>query len=228
MPPTDNLYKFIFISGILIYLYSLTFAVQQFRENWELNRKYKKETILINDLIKKDSLKIELLNYQFNIDGKCFLKELDIVSLDTLKLDNEQLQIFKEYIFLKTNKTKNDTLLKVIKDRATEPILFETGARHVFFFLFFLGIFLIPFGFYYWYTKLHVPNMILLENQVSKVLGEDAKQNRTIGKGIWSYTFHVIAFLLFFIPIFIFFHSVNKYKESINENKTEIHDTNTK
>jgi len=202
MPPTDNLYKFIFISGILIYLYALTFSVQQFKENWELTKKYKKDSIITAGLIVTNSLKIDLLSYQFQINGKHTLKELDINALDSLKLDSEQFEIVKEYLLLETKNKTNKFLLDETKDRAKEPVFYEKAARRISLTTFPLGIILVAIGFYYWYLRVHIPEMKLLKEVMKKHSLDKNEKTRSFNKEDTMFLISIcIACLLFIAPV---------------------------
>ena len=202
MPPTDNLYKFIFISGILIYLYALTFSVQQFKENWELTKKYKKDSIITAGLIVTNSLKIDLLSYQFQINGKHTLKELDINALDSLKLDSEQFEIVKEYLLLETKNKTNKFLLDETKDRAKEPAFYEKAARRISLTTFPLGIILVAIGFYYWYLRVHIPEMKLLKEVMKKHSLDKNEKTRSFNKEDTMFLISIfIACLLFIAPV---------------------------
>ena len=217
MPPTDNLYKFIFISGILVYLYSLTFAVKQFREYWDQTKKYEEKVVVVHQLVEKDSIKLKILNYQFRQETNLELSKLNLLALDSLELNTTQQNLFKDYFLIASNLKKNQSLLKSAKDRLTEPILYEGGARYVFIYLFAFSIVLIPFGFYHWYLKLHVPNRIILDAKVNKIKGNDTMVSKFISENKMYYIALSIGLILFVVPLGILGFSTTNYKKSIKE-----------
>lgn len=214
MPPTDNLYKFIFISGILIYLYSLTFVVQQFKEKRNLEFKYYSELNDVRCEIVDDSINMERLKYEFYQIKKLDLSEYDILVTDTLKLQKEAQKIFFKYQSIVSKSLINKDKRRNIQNRLTEPETYFEGARQVFFVLFFSGIVLIPFGFFLWYNKLHRPNMAILERKLDL-------EKINVKKNIKTKLSIALAIILFFIasllPLFIFEKALRKGKEVKSE-----------
>ncbi|WP_461629436.1 hypothetical protein [Labilibaculum euxinus] len=225
MPPTDNLYKFIFISGILIYLYSLTFLATQFVNNRDLEFKYNSDYISTCDLIEKDSIRVEMLSYKFEQFTMLNLKGMNLRTLDSLALNTNQQEIFQEYLILNSQLSSNKKLLVFIKNRMSEPIVYKNASNFIFVVLFILGSILIPIGFMLWYNKYHKPNMKLLEKKMldESIVIEDDSRTKISFIVCWV----AFAFLLV-IPIFFLDYVIDKSREEKKKEQVVKSNSSTK
>ena len=150
-PPTDNLYKFMAIAGIITVLFSLFYFSDR---GSDLETK-KDSFNLMNGLIAKEmSFLIDDLDYF--IDDLGGIKE-DIMngSLDLTKLKSEDL-VYQSKEF---QDAYRELAIKQIEAESNELVLLRLSSELRFIFwasliLTFWGFGLVIFGFYFWYEKL--------------------------------------------------------------------------
>jgi len=193
MPPTDNLYKFIAISGLIIYLFSINLAVTQFVSNRDTKFKLQNDSINILSDIKKDAIKMELLvaKYQFINgitidDAKTILSKKDNWSF--FMKDSISPKLYADYQLTAANKEKSKGKLKLVTYKIKDPKFYTDNSTIIATILFFLGAILVAFGFYNWYRKIHLPEMKLLHENASFSL-ESIKYNTQQGswwKRLWN------------------------------------------
>jgi hypothetical protein len=188
-PPTDNLYKFIAISGLL-------FIIISFVPNYLTFRLLEKK---IEHVREQDKFLVEIT--QINDESDKRINKQSQFNRDYDELLENKNKI-KNYFQIKTNREKVEQLIEAKKNFDVEGMVFDekynalkikkadldassemnelykseiSWLESVSFKVFIAGIFLVLVGFYFWYKKMQKPNDLLLLNQTRELLPVKAK-----------------------------------------------------
>ena len=156
--PTDNLYKFLAISGLVIAMFSVYYLFQKSHE--------------LQFLIVEQKAELELQKYQMGrYDEKFKLQEEQLSTEETSEkkrsvLDNIDKDLI-EYAKAQTNSELNLAKIKILHH---EYFYYKvTGITG-----FILGLFLMVFGFVLWYKKIQKP----LDYQSAQALAQAKEKER--------------------------------------------------
>ena len=156
--PTDNLYKFLAISGLVIAMFSVYYLFQKSHE--------------LQFLIVEQKAELELQKYQMGrYDEKFKLQEEQLSTEETSEkkrsvLDNIDKDLI-EYAKVQTNSELNLAKIKILHH---EYIYYKVTGIIGFIF----GLFLIVFGFVLWYKKIQKP----LDYQSAQALAQAKERER--------------------------------------------------
>ena len=188
LPPTDNLYKFMAISGLMFLALSLVPFLLNFKLN-EMRIQRDKEFDLSNigqkDTLRKDQIE---LDYKKSVLGQVFTPNLS--PTDEEKIYDEFLEgefsklslEMKRIKVLKKVAIESQSLSEKIKKLDIESTERVSGNELIRYYddqiytlttitlvTSILGLFLAMSGFYLWYVKLQKPSDLVLENQIEVV-----------------------------------------------------------
>ncbi|WP_075604100.1 hypothetical protein [Saccharicrinis aurantiacus] len=178
MPPTDNLYKFIAISGILIYLFSGNLAVSQFVKYREVKNAYLRDSITFSNKIKQDS--IQMIQYAFTLSKEDSTSiEVAKKKLETNFTDQSQ-EIHFNFQKLKADIVMNKDLMLNAQEGVNDKWHYTKKTTGLFVIALFFGSFLSLLGFYKWHIRIQIP--------YEKNMGLEVKKTK-----FWFY--HIISIL---------------------------------
>jgi Ca2+/Na+ antiporter len=164
-PPTDNLYKFIAISGILLVLYNLIFTSQFLINNHVQAQKISNELDIVE--IEQNHLHEDILYLK---------KKVSILSENLEKKSvEESSEELKEFSTLNAKlKTKNREIEIKIKEMENKNKLLKDRVKFGIFLIiiglitFIVGIYLTYRGFYLWYHRLQKYQDTLIKKKSKK------------------------------------------------------------
>jgi len=185
--PTDNLYKFMALSGLAILIFSLVFPVIRMSEI---------KLKMVELEIQGEILKIEKNHIIFEsnktVEGQKWMVHLDREKL--AKLSKKELDYYLNELILQGKDLDNDLKRMIeVKKKFVELEgrikLVEVLNKDLRFYLIFLmtggllGSFLCSFGFGLWYVLVQRPNDLLLKTQVEQSRMKQEARQKEAGHG---------------------------------------------
>ncbi len=170
MPPTDNLYKFIAISGVIAYLFACSMATKQFMKYREDNFKLKNDSVAITTRVLDAQIMVDFLKTNLIIKYRLEPVELETIFNDSIYY-NKKVKAFQcdslyNSLLIERNKfEKENALLRINNENLKDPKFFINKSVFIAYWIIIFASFLIAWGFVNWYIKVHIPNMKALYRQ---------------------------------------------------------------
>jgi hypothetical protein len=171
LPPTDNLYKFIAISGLMLIVFSFVPNYISFKFTEQqigyIGNQYK--FIVESDQLIKD------INKQVE-NQKQLIRDLEELPKKTNGENNEKLLQVKKNLEEEAKKLGEKQIAMNLKEAelktAGEYITFYdltiTRLVSLSVIIFLVGVFFVVVGFYFWYQKMQKPNDLILISQTKE------------------------------------------------------------
>ena len=160
--PTDNLYKFLAIFGLVILIISVYYPFQLQNQFEKLNADIRTDLDLLHDSVLRQKDRINSLN--------------ELVDSSSNK-NNEYLLSSQKEEKIKANNFKKDISIIEKNNNEIININYELNIfKYIASVLIPLGSLMMIVGFYFWYTKLQRYQDIILKGETQKIIDNIKKQ----------------------------------------------------